>query len=162
MNAVRLDCVGRVDQVFVDHGHERCVMFLGKGAKDLCELLDVVAAVVGWQGDAGKQDFDVRIFQRGEHQIEVAACLVERQAAQSIVAAELDNDDLGMHQQDGMDASHGVLCGGPADAFVYDLVVVAAGVQVPLQRVGVGLPVLEAIARGDAVAIADEDVLPCG
>jgi hypothetical protein len=37
------------------------------------------------------------------------------------------------------------------------LIVVAAAVQVPLQSVGIGLAGLEAIAGGDAVAVADQD-----
>ena len=88
--------------------------------------MDVVGAVVGRQGDAGEQNLDVRVLKRGEHLVEVAAGLVEGQAAQAVVAAELDDDDGGMQAQDGVQAGDGILGGGAAGALVDDLVVVAA------------------------------------
>ncbi len=120
-------------------------------------MLDVVGAVVGRQGDAGEQDFDVRVFERGQHLVEIAAGLVEGQAAQAVVAAELDDDDFGMQEQDGAQTGDGVLGGGAAGALIDDLVVVAAAVEVPLQGVGIGLAGLEAVAGGDAVAVANQD-----
>jgi hypothetical protein len=40
--------------------------------------------------------FDVRVFERGQHLVEVAARLVGGQAAQAVVAAEFDDHDLGV------------------------------------------------------------------
>ncbi len=78
--------------------------------------MDVVGAVVGRQGDAGEQNLDVRGFESGQHGIEIAAGLVERQAAEAIVAAEFDDDDGGMQEQDGVSSGDGILGGGAAGA----------------------------------------------
>ena len=141
MNAVRLDGVGDMDQVLVDHGHKGDVCLRGQVAEDLIEGLDVVGPVVGRQGDAGEQNFDVRGFERGQDLIEVAAGLIERQAAQAVVAAEFYNDDFRMKAQDGEQAGDGIFGGGAAGALVDDLVVVALGVELPLQSVREGLAV---------------------
>ena len=45
----------------------------------------------------------------------------------------------------------------PLVPWLIDLVVVAAAVEIALQRVGKGLAGLEAVARGNAVAEADQD-----
>ena len=100
VDAVALDGVGNVDQIFVDHGHEGRMMLGSEVAENLIEGVDVVGAVVGRQRDAGEQHLDVGIFKRGEHRVEVAAGLVEGQAAQAVVAAEFDDDDGGMQQQE--------------------------------------------------------------
>ena len=100
MNAVRLNRAGNMNEVFVDHGHECGVMLGGEVAEDLFEGLDVVTAVVGGQRDAGKQHFDVSIFESSQHSIQIAARLAGGQAAQSVVAAEFDDDNLRMQEQD--------------------------------------------------------------
>jgi len=157
MDAVALDCAGNVDQVFVNHGHEGRVVLGGEVAEDLLELLDVLRAVVGGEGDGGEQDFDVRVFERGQDLVEVAAGLAGGQAAETVVAAELDDDDFRVQEQDGAEIGDGVLGGGATGALVRDLVVVAAGVEFLLQEVGIGLAGLEAVAGGDAVAKADQE-----
>ena len=42
----------------------------------------------------------MRALKRGEHLVEVRARLGDRQAAQAVVAAELDNHDGGVQAQD--------------------------------------------------------------
>ena len=156
VDAVGLDGAGNMHQVFVDHGDKGGVVFRCEIAEDLLEGLDVVIAVVGREGDAGEQDFDVRVFERGENLVKVAPGLVEGQTAQAVVAAELDDDDLGVEEQDGTEAGDSILGGGAAGALIVHLVVVAASVQIPLQRVGKGLAGLKAVASGDAVTEADQ------
>lgn len=156
MDAVGLDCAGDVDQVFVDHGNKGRMVLGYKVAEDLFELLNVVVAVVGRKGDAGEQDFDVRVFERGQHLVEVVAGLVGGEAAETVVATEFDDYDFRVKEQDGAEIGDGVLGGGAAGASIAHLVVVAAAVQIPLQSVGIGLAGLEAVAGGDAVAVADQ------
>ena len=157
MDAVLLDGSWDVDEILVDHGHEGDVVFGGQVAKDLLEGVDVVCAVVGRESDASEQDLDVGCFEGGQHLVEVAAGLVRRQAAQAVVAAEFDDDDFRVQEQDGTDIGGRVLGGGAAGALVVYPVVVAMGVKVALQGVGVGLAGLQAIASGDAVAKADQN-----
>ncbi len=162
MDAVGLDGAGDVDEVFVEHGHEGGVVLGGEIAEDLLEGVDVIAAVVGRQGDAGQQDLDVSGFERGEDGVEIAARPIRREAAQTVVAAELHDDDVGMQQQHGTQAGDRVFGGGAAGALVIDFVAVAAGIEIVLQRVRIGLAGSESIARRDAVAKADQQRLVCG
>lgn len=81
MNSIGLDCAGNVSEIFVDHGHECYMMPGGEVVKHRIKLTNVVRAIVGRKGDAGKQDLDVRIGERGEHGIEIVKRLVERKAA---------------------------------------------------------------------------------
>ena len=157
MDAVGLDRAGDVDQVFVDHGHKDGVVFGGQVTEELVELQDVFLSVVGRESDAGKQDFDVRAFESGQHLVEVAAGLAEGQAAQPVVAAELDDNDFGVQEQDGTQAGNGVFGGGAAGSLIVDCVAVTEAVEVLLQSVRKGLSGLEAVAGGNTVSIADEE-----
>jgi len=157
VNAVGLDRSRHVDQVFVDHGHEGRVVLARQVAEDLFELRNVFLAVVGRQSDSCQQDFDVGAFKRREHLVEIAAGLVEGQAAQTVVAAELDEHHLRMQSQNRMQARHGVLGGGAAGALVFHDVAVVVPVQIALQSVGERLPALEPVASGDTVAVAGQD-----
>ena len=96
------------------------------------------------------------LLERGEDLVEIAAGLIERKAAQAVVAAELNDDDCGMHAQKGRQAGDGVLGGGSAGALIDDLIVIAAMDEDLLQGVRVGLAGIEAVAGGDAVSVADE------
>jgi len=139
MNAIGLNRAGNADQVLVNHGNQGYVVLLGEVAEDLLELLDVVMAVVGRKGNASQQNFDMGVFQSRQHRIEVAASLAERLTAEAVVAAEFNDDDLRMQEQNGAQAGDGILGGGAAHALVADFVVVAAGVQVSLESIGEGL-----------------------
>ena len=96
MNAVRLDCVGNSYQVFVDHRHDCNMMFGSEVNENLAELIDVVGPIVWRQCDSCKQHFDACALERSEDEIEVAASLIEREPAQPIIAAEFNDDDIGM------------------------------------------------------------------
>ncbi len=125
MNAVGLDGAWGADEVFVDHGHEGDVVAGGQGAEDLLERLDVVWAVVGRKRDAGEENADVRGFEHGEDLIEITARLVEREAAQTVVAAELDDDHVRMQSENRGEIGDSIFGGGAADAAVEHFVVVA-------------------------------------
>jgi len=157
VDAVGLDGSGHVDEVLVDHGHKGCVVFARQVAEDLFELPDVILAVVGGQGNAGEQNFEVGVFKSCEYLVEVAARLVEGQAAQTVVAAELDEDDFRVQSQNGTQSCDGVLGGGATGALVLHHVTVVIPIQVSLQGIGEGLTDLESIAGGDAVAVAGQD-----
>jgi hypothetical protein len=124
----------------------------GDEAVGFVELLDVVGAVVGREGDAGEDDFAAALEQGGDDGGEVAARVGDGDAAEAVVATEFDNDDGGMKAEDVFEAVDGVFGGVAADAGVDDFVAVAAVVEVGLEVVGVGLAGGDAVARGDAVS----------
>ncbi len=97
------------------------------------------------------------VLQRGDDAVEVGAGVCDGQAAQAVVAAELDDDDGGMRGEDLGQALDAVLGGVAADALVVDAVVEVEVVEVGLEVVGVALAGADAAAGGEAIAEADED-----
>src|ERR1017187_1082934 len=100
MYAVGLDGAGDVHHIFVDHGHKVGVVLCGQFAKELLERLNVFAAVVRRQGNAGEQNFDVGAFERGQNRVKVAPSLRQGKAAQAVVAAEFDDDRVGVQREE--------------------------------------------------------------
>jgi hypothetical protein len=94
-----------------------------------------------------------------DHGGEVGLGLFEGEAAEAVVASELEDDELRMAGEDAGDAVEAVLGGVAADAGVDDVVVVAAGVEELLEDVGVGLAGVGAEAGGEGVSEADDEVL---
>src|SRR5579863_710153 len=99
----------------------------------------------------------MRFLKRGEHLIEIAARLIDRQAAEAVVAAELHDCDCGVKTHDGGEGCERILGGGAAGALVDDFVGIAVRVEHFLEEVRIGLAWLESVAGGDAVAKADEN-----
>lgn len=157
MDAIGLNGSGNMNEVFVEHGDEGGVVLGGERGEDLVEGLDIVGAIVGREGDAGQQDFDVRAFEHGQNLVEIVAGHIGGQAAKTVVAAELHDDDFGVQAQDGADVGKGVFSGGATGALIDDFIVIAGGVEFLLQKVGVGLAGREAVSGGDAVSKADQD-----
>ena len=136
MNSILLDGAGDGDEVFIDHWHKGHMMPRSKRVENLVEGLDVVGAVVWGKRNSSQQDLDMRGFESGEDLFKITPSLIERKAAKTIVAAELDNDNFGMNAHDGGKSYNGVFGGGSAGALIDDLVVVALGVELALQGVG--------------------------
>ena len=120
------------------------------------ELIDVVGAVVRREGDAGENDFAACLKQSGDEGGEVAARVGDRDAAQAVVAAELDDDDGGVQAEDFFEAVDAIFAGVAADAGVDNFVVVAATVEIGLEIVGIRVAGRDAIAGGDAVSEAHD------
>lgn len=157
VDAVGLDGSGHGVDVRVEHGQQRDVVARGDLMVHEIELVNVGLAVVGREGDAGEHDLGVRGEQAGDDGLKIALGDGEGKAAESVVAAEFNDDNGRVHGEDAGEAIDSVLGGVAADAGVDDAVVVAAGVEVMLQRGGPCLAGDEAVACGDAVSIANDD-----
>jgi len=163
VDAVGLDCAGEGVDAVVDHGHEGCVVGGGFVFEDRGEGFDVVGAVVGGEGDADQEDADVGGLERGEELIEVAAGEVGGEAAEAVVAAELEDDHIGVEGEDLVDAGEGVFGGVAGDALVDDLVMVAVRGEEVFEVGGVALAFVQAVAGGDAVTKTNQQFLGwCG
>ncbi len=157
MDAVGLDGSGYGVDVRVEHGEQRQVVARGDLVIHEIELMDVCLAVVGREGDAGEHDFCVCGEQARDDGLKIALGDGEGKAAESVVAAEFYYYDGGVHGEDERESIDSVLGGVAADSGVDDSVVVAARVEVLLERCGPRLTGNEAVAGGDAVSIANDD-----
>ncbi len=129
MDAISLDGAGNRNQILIEHGHKRRVITSSDLGKDGLEGADVIGSVIGRQRDAGHQHRNVRMHQRAHDLVEIGAGLRRRQAAQTIVAAELDDDDGRMQAKNKGQSGNGVFGGGAARASVDDLVMIASIVE---------------------------------
>ena len=80
------------------------------------ELFDVVGAVVRGEGDAGEGDLGAAGLELVDDAVEVDLGLFEGEAAEAVVAAELDDDELGFAGDNAGEAVEAVLGGVAADA----------------------------------------------
>ncbi len=137
------------------------MVLLGERGVNGDELGDVVLAVVGREGDAGEGDLDTGVLELLDHLREVGLGLLEGEAAESVVAAELYDDDTagmaGEAREDAVDALEAVLGGVAADAGVDDAIHEALVVEQELELVGVGVAGLSAVAGGEGVAEAEDE-----
>jgi hypothetical protein len=92
-----------------------------------------------------------------DHGGEILLRAFDGKAAEAVVAAELEDDDLGFLGEDAMDAFEGVFGGVAADAGVDDAVAIAGGVEELLKVGGVAGGGIDAVAGGEAVAEAGDD-----
>ena len=83
-----------------EKGKKGDVVFLCEQGVGLVELLDVVGAVVGRKGDAGEDDLGSARLEGADDLVEVGAGVFDAEAAEAIVASELDDDDGGLHGDD--------------------------------------------------------------
>ena len=118
MDAVRLDGAWDTDQVFVDHRYEGWMVPGSDNFEDGVEGLDVVRSIIWRQGDASEQHTDMCTIERSEDSVKVVARLVRGKSAESIVAAEFNDDDAGAELQNGAQVGNGVLRGCAACAAV--------------------------------------------
>ena len=121
------------------------------------ELLDIVGAVVRGQGDADEDDHGAAGPESGDDLVEICAGVFDAQAAETVVAAELNDDDRRLHGDDVVDALDAVFGGVAADALIDDAIVIAPGVEVGLEIVGITFAEFGAVACGEAVAETDDD-----
>lgn len=145
------------EDAFEDKGQERNLIFFCEQGVGVGELLDVVGAVVGWEGDACEDDPGSAGLESGDDFVEVGAGVFDAQAAQAVVATELHDDDCGLESEDAVEAFDTVFGGIAADALVDDTVLVAEGVEVGLEVVGVALAGVGAVAGGETVAETDQE-----
>ncbi len=157
VGGVVLHVAGDAVDVFEQEGQQADVVLLCERGVHGVESFDVVGAVVGWQRDAGENDLGAACLELRDDAGEVGLGLFDGQAAETIVAAELDDDDLRVAGDHAGDAVEAVLGGVAGDAVVDDVIAKALGVEVALKVVGVGLAVVGAVACGEGVAEADDE-----
>ena len=91
------------------------------------------------------------------HGSDVLLCDGERKTAQTVIATELQHNDLRLVSEDAVDPFEAVLSGVAADAFVNDSVVVSGGVEQLLQIGRVVCCRIDAETGGETVTEAGDD-----
>jgi hypothetical protein len=148
VGAVALHHSWNSEDVLEEEWEQGYVVFVANDGVGVGELFDVVGAVVGGEGDAGEDYFGAAGFEGLDDVVEVGAGVGDGEAAEAVVAAELDYDDGRVEGEDGAEALDSVLGGVAADAFVDDAVMIARGVEVGLEIVGIALAGVGAEAGG--------------
>ena len=156
VDPVFLNGTGNRVDVGVKHGQQGHMVFRCDEVVGLVEGLDVVGTVVRGQRYTGEDDFAAGVEKGADDGIEVAARIRDREAAETVVAAEFHNNDSRVEAQHILDPVDAVFAGIAADAGANDFVVVAAAVEVGLEIVRIRMPRRDSIAGGNAVAEADD------
>lgn len=157
MGLVALHHAVDAEDAFEEEGEHGNVVFFREEGVGVVELFDVVGAVVWRKRDAGDNDFGSAGFEGGDDFVQIGTGVFDGEAAEAIVSSELDDDDCGLHGDDGVDTPDAVLGGVAADAFVDDAVVITLCIEVGLEIVGVAFAEFGAVAGGETVAEADDE-----
>ncbi len=128
VGGVVLHVAGDAVDVFEEEGEEAEVVLACEGGVHGVEFFDVVGAVVGGEGDAGEDNLGAGFLELVDHGGEVGLGLFDGEAAETVVAAELDDDDGGVVGYDAGEAVEAVFGGVAGDAVVEDVVGVVLGV----------------------------------
>ena len=129
VDAVGLDVALDAVDVLQEEGQQRDVILFGEHGIHAVEVRDVVAAVLRGEGDAGERDLCAAVLELLDHGGEILLRAFDGKAAEAVVAAELEDDDLGFLGEDAVDAFDAVFGGVAADACVDDAVVITVGVE---------------------------------
>ena len=98
--------------------------------------------------DAGQDDLSSAGFQGSDDLVKIGARIFNTETAETVVAAELYDDDCRLHVGDAVDALDAILRGVAADPLVDDSVLVSFGVEIGLKIVWVAFARLGSQASG--------------
>jgi hypothetical protein len=157
VDAVGLHAASSSVDILKQKGEQGHVILLSQRCVDFIELADVVRAVVRRQRDAAEHDLCSRVPQGGDNLIEILACAVDGQAAETIVAAEGDDDEGRLQGEHIVQPFDAVLRRVAADAGIHHAVVKAFGVEILLEKVGITVAGIGAVACSQAVAKGNDD-----
>ena len=157
MHAVGLNVAVDAVDVLEDEGQKREVELMRELGIHAVEARDVVAAVLRGQRDAGEGDLGAGVLELLDHGGEIFLGAIDGQAAEAVVAAEFENDDLRSLGEDVGNALEAIFRGVAADACVDDAVAIAGGVEETLEIGGVAGGGFDAESGGEAVAEAGDD-----
>src|ERR1035437_8577262 len=152
MNVVPLHHSSNAINVLQQEGQHGHMVLLCKQRVRVVELANIVGTIIRRQRDTGARNFNARLLKRPEDLVEIRASVLDRQTAQPVVAAKLDNDDRRMKRKNLRQPLHPILSSVSANALVIDAVVEGQRVQIGLQVVGVALARIRAGASGQAIA----------
>jgi len=130
VDAVGLEQVALIGEARQQERHPGDMMFVRESLIDSLEISGIAGAIVGWQAHAEQHDLGGTLQGRGDDMIEVVVYLRDRQPAQTVVPAQLHDQDIRMMTvQQRHDAAASSGGGFTTDAGIDD----PAGGAVPLQ-----------------------------
>lgn len=119
---------------------------------DRFELVDVGRTVIRWESHTRYNDLRARCPGPFDYLFQVTPDHRDRLRAEPVIAAEFDNDDVGLMRLEGaFDAGQPVGCGVTGYAGVYDLVRVAGLCEFVLQQIHPTLVYCKTIGGAQAV-----------
>src|SRR3954465_6349251 len=124
MNAVRLEEVFFLGEILEEERNERGAVTLRELGIGRLELLCVMGPIVRRQLHADEHHARARLLRLLDHRAEVLPHLLQRQAAQAVVRAELENQDRRLVLHERLCDPSGATGGGLArDARVDDAII---------------------------------------
>src|SRR6476646_3325979 len=154
MDAVREVQFGMSADTFEEKGNESGLVFLGDANKGLLEIARVIVAEVGRHLHACNENLHLRIFGASlvDNGLEVLRHGCDRKAAQAVVAAEFEDEDVAFAFEDPIDPAQPTGGGITTAAGVHDLENPAGFVNFLLQQSREGLMTIQTETCRDAVA----------
>ena len=132
------------------------VVFVGEALVDAVELGRVVGAHVGRRHHAGEKRGLVAGLKLGEDLVEIALGDLRRDAAQRVVGAQFDDDEIGLLRHRPFQPRQATAGGVARHARIGDAGVVAGIAQGRLQLLGEGFARADTIAGAQTVAECDD------
>lgn len=157
VDAVRLHRVRNVVHVIEDEGQQRHIELFCSQHVCLIDGLHVVRPIIGRKRNAGQHDFDSSMLQSRDDLVEVGARGRNRQAAQHVIAAELDHGNRGMCRNHASHAVYAVLGRVAAYSKIKNTIVIPMRIQNGLQHIWIGVPGGDAVASRKAVSKAGDN-----
>jgi len=135
MDAIRLH-QGRLQRDTVEYErHHRYAVSLDEAGIDRVETLCVLGAVIWRDANSGQQDLGPSVSRPLDDRLQIPLHLPDRSAAQTVIAAELDDDDCRLMQLEGTrQAGQRGTRRITADAGIHHLVTVTFRFQARLQQ----------------------------
>lgn len=152
MNAVRLVERRDAGNACQEEGDQDQIVLPGEGGIHGSESAGIVPPQVRDHAHAREDHGDLVILQDADRLVDVLLRQARVDPPQAVVGAGFEDDDLGLELQYPLDAREGPAARLAADARVHDPPVVAGLLQLPLQQRGIGIFLVYALTRGEAVA----------
>ena len=156
MRVVFLYVSGHAVDVLQEKRQQWYVIPLGQSGIHRVELCNVVGTIVWWQRDSGERDLRSAGLQLFNDARKILLGLFEFEAAQTVIPAELDDDQFGVLHDDTRNAVQAVFGGVAAYAGVRDTIVEACLIKPLLEIIRVALARIRSVACGQAIAETDD------
>jgi hypothetical protein len=157
MQSIGLHTSCRAVNTLEQEGKQGHMIFPGQQRIGFVELADVIRAVLRRERDTAEDHLGACAFERRDDVVEVLARAVDGQPAQTVIAAEGDNDDGRLQGEHLIQPLDSIFCRVATDARVHHMVVKAFRIQIVFEKIWITVAGLCTVPCSKAVAKGDND-----